>query len=236
MINISEDKEQLLTEYAEEIRFLKNHTLDNLIEIGRFLTEAKAILGHGYWLPWLEREINWDDETARRYMRVYELNKSRDLRNLDIPFSGLQLLAAPSTPDEAKTEVFDRAASGEKLTHTDVQQAIAKHKAPAPKAPSEALIPVKPKLVPVQAVLFPKPPPKEEPPVISPQEERLIYAEAQLATLAITPEVTALVIEHLGTRNIRAVPHLQSPTLNTLIDELVELAARSATLTATGGN
>jgi len=29
----------------------------DIIEIGRRLTDAKAIAGHGNWLPWLEKEF-----------------------------------------------------------------------------------------------------------------------------------------------------------------------------------
>jgi hypothetical protein len=43
---------------------------------------------------------------------------------LDVPVSGLYLLAAPSTPEEARDEVIARAESGEVLSVTDVQRRI----------------------------------------------------------------------------------------------------------------
>jgi Protein of unknown function (DUF3102) len=38
----------------------------NVIEIGRRLTEAKALAGHGGWLPSLEREFGWTVKTSAK--------------------------------------------------------------------------------------------------------------------------------------------------------------------------
>ena len=46
-------------QHAEAIRVLGRQRVANVIEIGRRLTEAKALAGHGGWLPWLEREFGW---------------------------------------------------------------------------------------------------------------------------------------------------------------------------------
>ena len=48
-------------------------------------------------------------------MSVYEISKSAKFADLDIPVSGLYLLAAPSTPDEVRSDAIDRAANGETL-------------------------------------------------------------------------------------------------------------------------
>ncbi len=42
------------------------------IEIGRRLTEAKEMLQHGEWLPWLERETEFSSSSAQRYMKLFE--------------------------------------------------------------------------------------------------------------------------------------------------------------------
>ena len=110
----SEGSALTLAEHAEAIRVLGRQTVANVIEIGRRLTEAKALAGHGGWLPWLEREFGWTDKTAERFMSI--ASKSDKLSNLDVPISGLYLLAAPSTPDSATEEIIDRVEFGEKLT------------------------------------------------------------------------------------------------------------------------
>jgi hypothetical protein len=43
-------------------------------------------------------------------MQVHEMVKSQKFGDLDIPVSGLYLLAAPSTPEEARADVIERAA------------------------------------------------------------------------------------------------------------------------------
>ena len=63
----------------------------------------------GGWLPWLEREFGWEETTALRFMCVHELAiKSGNLQDLELPVSGLYLLAAPSTPEEARAAVVER--------------------------------------------------------------------------------------------------------------------------------
>lgn len=42
------------------------------IEIGRRLAEAKEMLEHGEWLPWLERETEFSDRSAARYMKLFD--------------------------------------------------------------------------------------------------------------------------------------------------------------------
>src|SRR5262245_24389369 len=88
----------ILAEHAAEIRRLGKRVVEDVIQIGRRLSECKRIVGHGNWLPWLEREFRWTDDTALNFMRVYELSKSRNFRDLSLPVSALYLLAAPSTP------------------------------------------------------------------------------------------------------------------------------------------
>jgi hypothetical protein len=116
-----------LAAHAAVIRVLGKRVVGDVIEIGRRLTECKATLGHGNWLPWLDREFGWEETTALRFMRVFELqNKSGKLLDLDVPVSSLYLLAAPSTPKEARDAVIDAAAGGKRLTHDEVKDLIAR--------------------------------------------------------------------------------------------------------------
>jgi hypothetical protein len=98
------EREIALAEHAAVIRALGKRVVGDIIEIGRRLSESKKLCGHGNWLPWLEREFGWGDDTALNYMRCADLAISRNFRDLSIPVSGLYLLAAPSTPEEARAE------------------------------------------------------------------------------------------------------------------------------------
>jgi len=115
----------VLAEHAEAIRAAGKRVIADIIEIGRRLSECQKMLGHGNWLGWLEREFGWSDRTALNYMRVYDLSgKSETVADLSLPVSGLYLLAAPSTPDEARDAIIGRAEAGEMLSVADVRRAI----------------------------------------------------------------------------------------------------------------
>jgi hypothetical protein len=66
--------EIVLVEHAALIRALGKRVIGDIIELGRRLTDAKRVAGHGNWLPWLERELGWSERTAQNFMRVYEAN------------------------------------------------------------------------------------------------------------------------------------------------------------------
>jgi Protein of unknown function (DUF3102) len=102
-----------LAERAAAIRTLGKRAIADIIEIGRHLTEAKTTAGHRNWLPWLEREFGWTDDTALNYMRQYEMDKSRTVRDLNLPLRTLYLLAALSTPPKVRDTLIDRLERGE---------------------------------------------------------------------------------------------------------------------------
>jgi hypothetical protein len=58
---------------AFEIKRLGKQTADNVIQIGKLLTECKGICGHKNWFDWLDKEFKWTDQTARNFMNVYEM-------------------------------------------------------------------------------------------------------------------------------------------------------------------
>jgi Protein of unknown function (DUF3102) len=114
-----------LAEYAEAIRALGKRVLSDVLEIGERLSKARTLIAHGDWLRWLEDEFAWSDETARRFMDVFELSKIHTVWDLDLPLGALYLLARRSTPDEVRDEMIARSASGERVTIAAVQKQIA---------------------------------------------------------------------------------------------------------------
>lgn len=124
----SPTRDRFLADQADAIRRLGKQTVDSIIEIGHRLTQCHKALDHGRWLPWLEREFGWGEDTARRYMRVYELNRTSKLRDLKVPVSALYVLSARSTPPQAREEVIKRAQAGEAISHATVKEIVAEHK------------------------------------------------------------------------------------------------------------
>ena len=88
------------------------------IEIGRRLAEAKEMLNHGEWLPWLERETEFSSSSAQRYMKIFDEygaaqlglfgpeTNSPTLGNLSIS-NALRLLAIPEEERESFAEEHD---------------------------------------------------------------------------------------------------------------------------------
>ena len=59
-----------------EIISLKNQAVNSAmlyyIEIGKRLTEAKALVPHGEWGKWLEEKVDFEKSTANNLMKIYE--------------------------------------------------------------------------------------------------------------------------------------------------------------------
>jgi hypothetical protein len=112
---------------AKGIRDKINKSLRGLIEAGQGLVAVKDLLPHGQFGPWLEAEFGWSDRTARRLMEVAVLfgSKTDILSDLAIPPTSLYLLAAPSTPFEARQTAIDRAQAGERITPAIVNEILA---------------------------------------------------------------------------------------------------------------
>jgi len=47
-------------------------TVEKAIRVGELLTEQKASMAHGEWLPWVEAEAGISARLAQEYMRMYE--------------------------------------------------------------------------------------------------------------------------------------------------------------------
>jgi hypothetical protein len=115
---------ETLDDHAAAIHALGKRVIEDVIEIGRRLTLAKPMAGHGKWLPWLKREFGWTEQSALNFMRAYELAKSKNFLDLNLPVSAIYQLAAPSTPPEAVEAVVARAKAGEKVTGADVKKVV----------------------------------------------------------------------------------------------------------------
>lgn len=61
---------------AIEINAIKDQTktliLNNSIEIGRRLVEAKSMLPHGEWGKWLEESVDYSQSTANNLMKIFD--------------------------------------------------------------------------------------------------------------------------------------------------------------------
>jgi hypothetical protein len=80
----------VVTDSATEINQLHlencksaEQTIERAIRIGELLTKERAERKHGEWLPWLKTNIQFSQDTAERYRRIYKhRDKIRTMRNL----------------------------------------------------------------------------------------------------------------------------------------------------------
>ena len=101
------------------------------IEIGRRLVEAKELLPHGEWLPWLKRETEFSERSAQDYMRVFKDYSASQLGMFgpetntqtfaDLPISkALALLSVP----ESDRETFAKEVDAEHISVRELKEKI----------------------------------------------------------------------------------------------------------------
>jgi hypothetical protein len=133
----------VVQEHTGEIRKRLRRSAQDVWEIGQRLADVRSRLKYGQFLVWLNAEFGWSQRTAYNFINVYETFGDRfaKLAKVDIATSVLYKLAAPSVPDELRTQVLDAAEEGEKITHKSVTSAIkqikkSKHSPATPAQPS----------------------------------------------------------------------------------------------------
>lgn len=117
-----------LEQVTQGIRILTAQTAANMCQIGKLLTEAKAMVGHGGWKQYLETEVSFSQSTANNFMRMYEAYgefgpNSQTFGNLGAS-KALELLALP----EGKREEFAESHDVESMSVRELKQRIASEK------------------------------------------------------------------------------------------------------------
>ena len=103
-----------LPELEAAIGYYKRQTAEGIIGIGAALNEAKEQLGHGEWLPWLEK-VQINARAAQNYMRVAReiapgsvmagLPYSKALALLDAPAETREQLLDEGVDDKSAAEI-----------------------------------------------------------------------------------------------------------------------------------
>lgn len=185
---------------TSEIKGLMRRAAQDIVDIGLKLIEVKERLGHGGFEAWLGAEFGWSDQTARRFMHVAK-RFGQNQQIVGFEPSALYLLSAPSTPDAAREQALEHAASGQPMTHTKAKEIVAAHKPPQPppdmaessteedddlEEEDAAPLPVAPLPSQVRPVASPTPPIKEPPLYTLFRKAEISPADA--ATVAHLPE------------------------------------------------
>lgn len=126
-----------LEQVTNGIRILTAQTAANMCQLGKLLTEAKAMVGHGGWKEYLEKEVSYSQSTANNFMRLYEAYgefgpNPQTFGNLGAS-KALELLALP----EGKREEFAEAHDVESVSVRELKAQIAAEKERAEKAETD---------------------------------------------------------------------------------------------------
>ncbi|MGO5022077.1 DUF3102 domain-containing protein [Lawsonibacter sp. LCP25S3_G6] len=105
---------------TEEILDAQQKGGEAVLTIGRCLIEAKSMLPHGAWLPWLNEKVSYSDRTARRFMQTYrEVSNRPALANLGST-KAMSLIALP----EEELSEFLKENNVVDMTTRQLEQAI----------------------------------------------------------------------------------------------------------------
>lgn len=87
-----------------EILDLKREAGEAILDIGARLIEAKGMLSHGEWLPWLNERVELSERTAQKFMRLArEWSNPNTLADLGAS-KALMLLALPAEERDSFVE------------------------------------------------------------------------------------------------------------------------------------
>lgn len=89
-----------------------SQALQNIVESGALLLEAKKLLKHGHFGRWLAENFNMSSKTAHRFMSVASMVQKRQLRNdalsqlISLDLKSLYELSSKSTSEGVQDQIF----------------------------------------------------------------------------------------------------------------------------------
>jgi chromosome segregation ATPase len=130
---LNPEQRELALNAAIEIKARERTIWENILAIGNKLIEVKQALGHGYFTDWIQKEFEWHETYARKYMKIAEeLGKAKRDDRLVLPNSltALYQLAAglsDSESEEEKTALIGRVeqeteSKGKALTEAEIKK------------------------------------------------------------------------------------------------------------------
>jgi hypothetical protein len=108
MSNLPEQERisEIIRLHEEIVEALKS-SLPKAIRIGELLTHKKRRLGHGKFLPWVEKHLPFTSRTATNYMKLYRQRNRLSKEGVEKLGQAYKLLSSPKpkiTPAESKSE------------------------------------------------------------------------------------------------------------------------------------
>lgn len=117
---------------VDRIKLRIDRMRSDWLDIGRDLIAAGELVPKGEWGVFLRDNFGWGEETARVFIRATQFSlPGRETSGtvMEIEFHALQVLGSPATPQAARDEALDMAASGKRVTKAKVDELVAKARA-----------------------------------------------------------------------------------------------------------
>lgn len=110
-----------LPQLEKEIKIYLGKTAQNIIEVGKRLTQAKSLVQHGEWRSWIENNFTLDERTAQRFMQISERFSGKSV-DVDVfkPSQLTEMLALPDA-EETKSFIEQKAAEGTPVSDMSIK-------------------------------------------------------------------------------------------------------------------
>ena len=95
----------------------------SMIEIGKRLVEAKALVDHGEWGSYLKNEVKFSQRTANNFMQIYERSKSGSNSQTFANLGYSQIVKLLAIPDD-ELEEFAESDDVQNMSVRQLEQAI----------------------------------------------------------------------------------------------------------------
>lgn len=122
------DQANRINRHKTAIQVLEEQMKRNILEIGQHLAHVQEELRHnkqGGFQQWVEAELGWSIRTAYNYLSVFlQFGNRANFAQLGLPTSAMYVLAAQSTPEEAREEILQRAEQGEQLSFKQIEETV----------------------------------------------------------------------------------------------------------------
>ena len=102
---ITTNKGRSMEEITASVRIHMRNMVNNALELGTDLAEAKEACAHGQWLPWL-KSVGISSSSAANYMRIAR-EVDADSRVAQLPYT--KILALIAAPPEEREELAEMA-------------------------------------------------------------------------------------------------------------------------------
>ena len=113
----SDDLKAQVAEHAAAIKALHRNTTRGVLETGWHLIQVKDLLGHGSFLPWIDREFHFSAKTAERWMNAAEAFDGKfDTVSNFFDLTAVYVLSAKGGSQRSRDEALQIAETGTRIT------------------------------------------------------------------------------------------------------------------------